>query len=439
VIKVNSLPINPIDILPAPDRTKTADAPRKINDNHEPTKQKDRSFEAVLKDVETPKEDVVEQPKPETDNEIQETDDLETLAFNLLNAAVQDPELNLLGANVEPTTPEAEVAPQSITDAISLLASDLVAPTTEDVTVVIDPAVETIEVLPVETVSTEQTPISQNLDTPDEFAPVQTEAIAPTANTSERSNVVEVDATSEIEQLDAASDEGIEDGLLQDGLSQDGQSGEGDGETLSESVTETVSNLETTERAQSEVTRAPRIVNEQPATSSAVESREAVNLAQNIADSATFNPAANSIARSVNANQFLPGPATLQAANAIQTKFTSFVDEPRQTISVELHPPELGRLQITVEQSSDHVIAQIVATEFNSTELLLQEKDFLQEALSDLGFGETTVDISHGGSEQNDPDQDEQSPVPKQYRTSQSETETTFTVRSGSSGVNFLA
>jgi flagellar hook-length control protein FliK len=80
----------------------------------------------------------------------------------------------------------------------------------------------------------------------------------------------------------------------------------------------------------------------------------------------------------------------------------AFDKEPVQTLSIELHPVELGRLTIRVEQTSHQLSAQIFTNEAASSDLLLKEKDFLLEALADLGFGETSLDISHGQPDHSD-------------------------------------
>ena len=84
-----------------------------------------------------------------------------------------------------------------------------------------------------------------------------------------------------------------------------------------------------------------------------------------------------------------------QVSAVFASSFTSFDQEPVQTISLELHPAELGQLKITVEHVGDQLMAQIVASESASADLLTNEKNFLEEALAELGFGEANVDISN--------------------------------------------
>ena len=139
------------------------------------------------------------------------------------------------------------------------------------------------------------------------------------------------------------------------------------------------------------------------------------------------------------ASQPVAPTVTAQVDQAFRNKFSSFQDEPTQTISLELNPPELGQLQVTVEQSSDQMIAQIIATELNSAELLLREKDFLLEALSDLGFGETSLDISYGGSNQNNSTAEENQRSFKPYEATPQNADPKHLVQSGANGVNFVA
>ncbi len=163
------------------------------------------------------------------------------------------------------------------------------------------------------------------------------------------------------------------------------------------------------------------------------------NAAQPFVDP-SFSIEANSLVNQNSAlGQQTPAAATLQVSQAFQTKFNSFNDEPKQSISIELNPPELGQIQITVEQSADQMVARIIATEFYSTELLLQEKDFLLEALSDLGFGETSLDISHGGSEQHLPNEEQENNLPRKYKAASLTKETGSIVQTNIIGVNFIA
>ena len=129
----------------------------------------------------------------------------------------------------------------------------------------------------------------------------------------------------------------------------------------------------------------------------------------------------------------LNSPATTslniyQAANDVQVSLDSITDNVRQVLSrsiseqtvsaisngvlkqdlqgtqsfvVEIHPVELGRLNIEVEVLSDAIQARIVATENFSADLLAKNKTELINALSEFGYSETSVDISHQESQDN--------------------------------------
>ena len=73
-----------------------------------------------------------------------------------------------------------------------------------------------------------------------------------------------------------------------------------------------------------------------------------------------------------------------------------------KTMFLELNPADLGRLKIQVEQTAESVAAQIIASEMVSSDLLASKKEALLEALSNLGFKDASVDISH--QESNQPD-----------------------------------
>ena len=72
-----------------------------------------------------------------------------------------------------------------------------------------------------------------------------------------------------------------------------------------------------------------------------------------------------------------------------------------QRITVEIHPADLGKLNIQVEVVRDAVQATIVATENFSADLLSRHKSDLVNTLSEFGFGQANVDISHQNSQSN--------------------------------------
>jgi hypothetical protein len=69
-----------------------------------------------------------------------------------------------------------------------------------------------------------------------------------------------------------------------------------------------------------------------------------------------------------------------------------------KTVQLELHPAELGMLKIQVTQVDHNIETRIIATEFATSELLLNHRDQLMEALAELGFQSSDVDISHEDS-----------------------------------------
>ena len=70
-----------------------------------------------------------------------------------------------------------------------------------------------------------------------------------------------------------------------------------------------------------------------------------------------------------------------------------------QSITLEIHPADLGKLNIQVEVVRDAIQATIVATENFSAELLERNKSDLVNALSDFGYGQANVDISNQNSQ----------------------------------------
>ncbi|MEO1528513.1 MAG: flagellar hook-length control protein FliK [Planctomycetota bacterium] len=90
----------------------------------------------------------------------------------------------------------------------------------------------------------------------------------------------------------------------------------------------------------------------------------------------------------------LPGGMGEQVVAAVHQTLNSGEGSTEKAIFLELQPPELGRLRIRVEQGIDSIATHIVASEASSGDLLSSRRDTLQDALSDLGFGEASVDIS---------------------------------------------
>ena len=90
----------------------------------------------------------------------------------------------------------------------------------------------------------------------------------------------------------------------------------------------------------------------------------------------------------------LPGGMGEQVVAAVHQTLNSVEGSSEKAIFLELQPPELGRLRIRVEQGADSITTHIVASEASSGDLLSSRRDTLQNALTDLGFGDASVDIS---------------------------------------------
>ena len=93
-----------------------------------------------------------------------------------------------------------------------------------------------------------------------------------------------------------------------------------------------------------------------------------------------------------------------QVTATIVTESVSLSGSSSRSLSIQIHPAELGRLEIVIGSNDDVLKAQIVASETVTSELLTREKPHLINALREQGIDLTDVDIS-----QRDPrDQDQQ-------------------------------
>lgn len=131
---------------------------------------------------------------------------------------------------------------------------------------------------------------------------------------------------------------------------------------------------------------------------------------------------------------------TSQLKVAILAQAASIANDSTHSIQVDLHPAELGHLQIRIEQTGDQLTAKIIATEIASSELLIQDRQHLVESLSELGFGEASVDITHGESRSQDREQE--SLPDSNFATTEGREkpiETVATSRSKSIGIDFVA
>lgn len=101
-----------------------------------------------------------------------------------------------------------------------------------------------------------------------------------------------------------------------------------------------------------------------------------------------------------------PAEVTRQVVTAMKEVVNLIDGSSTRTVSLELHPQELGHLKIHIEQTAEAIATQIIASELISSDLLTNQKDALLEALADLGFESTSVDISHDERPQSSPQQD---------------------------------
>jgi flagellar hook-length control protein FliK len=88
-----------------------------------------------------------------------------------------------------------------------------------------------------------------------------------------------------------------------------------------------------------------------------------------------------------------------QTTRAIKSRYQN--DGTSQTISLELHPSELGQLKIHIERKKNRLTATIVASQIVAEEMLNHEREELLQALRELGLGEAQVEIVYGGAEEN--------------------------------------
>lgn len=89
-----------------------------------------------------------------------------------------------------------------------------------------------------------------------------------------------------------------------------------------------------------------------------------------------------------------------QLDDALLTEIASarHTGEARQ-LTIELHPAELGQLTVNVDWDNELVKAQIIASEFSTSELLNRDKSILIEAIRESGFDLESFDVSHGDSQ----------------------------------------
>ncbi|MCS7469501.1 flagellar hook-length control protein FliK [Stieleria sp. ICT_E10.1] len=130
--------------------------------------------------------------------------------------------------------------------------------------------------------------------------------------------------------------------------------------------------------------------------------------------------------------------AVKKTAEVIHDAMRSSLQLEGQTVRVEIHPAELGTLKIQVTQSDQAIETQIIATEFVTSELLTSHRDQLMEALSDLGFETSDVNIFYEDQSSTE-SESRQAPAEHRYQ-SKPETQSQVSRASVSGGgVNIVA
>jgi flagellar hook-length control protein FliK len=83
--------------------------------------------------------------------------------------------------------------------------------------------------------------------------------------------------------------------------------------------------------------------------------------------------------------------------------FSSTMNElGNRQLTLEINPPELGRLEIKIDSAENILTAHIIASESITSEMLTREKSQLIEALKEQGIDLPDVNISYRNSrEQN--------------------------------------
>ncbi len=84
-----------------------------------------------------------------------------------------------------------------------------------------------------------------------------------------------------------------------------------------------------------------------------------------------------------------------QTTNTVAQQVQNLNDRKSQSIQIQIHPAELGQLEIRVESTDEMIRTHIVASEFATTELLNRDKTQLVTALQDIGIELTDLEISH--------------------------------------------
>ena len=113
-----------------------------------------------------------------------------------------------------------------------------------------------------------------------------------------------------------------------------------------------------------------------------------------------------------------------------------------KSISIELHPAELGSLQIEVRQVADGWEARIIAGRLGTGELLNAHREQLTASMQNLGMESIDLEISHQRDESQSSESgqsQQQRSQQRRYRTPELELTNTPAKQDASTGLNIIA
>ena len=123
----------------------------------------------------------------------------------------------------------------------------------------------------------------------------------------------------------------------------------------------------------------------------------------------------------------------------VETITNDSIDSLRDSrkLTLQIHPAELGRLEIQIGSESDILNAQIVASEHVTSELLNREKIHLINALQEMGVDLPEVEISHRNDKQENPFESQNNrEQTKQHRSANSSQDRSKNQASGAQSTN---
>lgn len=127
-----------------------------------------------------------------------------------------------------------------------------------------------------------------------------------------------------------------------------------------------------------------------------------------------------------------------ETAKVVGDAMAMSLREDGQTVEIDLHPAELGKLKIQVTQVDQAIEAQIIATEFVTSELLNGHREQLMETLAELGFETSDVDITYQDQSKAEDEDRHQSAAFTYQSKSSPPAQTSRNVTSGD-GINIVA